>query len=321
MRMQLSAPWFVKNVEQMNRSLRNFDLVLCSTFIDVAVFRALISKVAGWNPSTCFYTYFHENQFAYPGYLSKRSQHQFTAINYTTALASDCIAFNSNYNRATFISECKKYLEKAVDMEMLGDIDAIEKKSSIIYPGIDFSHLDECTTQKKEINPPVIVWNHRWEHDKNPEEFFNLCYRLKDDGIDFRLAVLGQSFKQRPGCFTEARKKLKDQIIHFGFIENKKDYYRLLLQGDYVVSTARHEFFGISVIEAVRAGCYPVLPDRLSYPELYGKKYLYGDGELFERMKTLLKEKPHISNKESIEITERFCWKSIFSEYQRWLYH
>lgn len=320
MRMQLSAPWFVKKIKEMGVRQQNFELVLCSTFIDVAVFRALVSKVEGWNPATCFQTYFHENQFVYPGYLPKSSQHQFTAINYTTALASERIAFNSKYNRDTFLGQCRKYLAKAVDMEMVEDIAALEKKSTILYPGMDYSLLDEMRTARHKSTIPVIVWNHRWEHDKNPEEFFEACYSLRDQGIPFRLVVLGQCFRESPECFSEAREKLQDQIKHFGYVEKKEDYYKVLCQGDYVVSTARHEFFGISVLEAVRAGCYPVLPERLSYPELYENKYLYKEGSLLERLKTILDEKPVLSREKSLELTDRFGWKSILPEYHKWLF-
>ena len=46
---------------------------------------------------------------------------------------------------------------------------------------------------------------------------------------------------------------------------------------DVVVSTADHEFFGIAVCEAVWAGAIPIVPNRLSYVELFPDSPRYED--------------------------------------------
>jgi len=38
---------------------------------------------------------------------------------------------------------------------------------------------------------------------------------------------------------------------------------------DCIVSTARHELFGLAVTEAAAAGSLPILPPHLAYPELF----------------------------------------------------
>lgn len=319
MRMQLSAFWFVEQIKSIPQQKRHFDVVLCSTFVDVAVLKSQLMSVDGWNPESRIVTYFHENQFAYPNQMADQANHQFTAINFTTAVASDKLAFNSEYNRNTFLKGCEKYLKKAADMKLIPLMDKLKGKSSVLYPPIDFSAID-TPVQIDKNNVPIIVWNHRWEHDKDPETFFNALYLLKGKGIKFKVIVLGQAFRFQPHCFATAQVRLAEEIVHFGYVNSYQEYLSYLKQGDLVISTSLHEFYGISIIEAVRAGCLPVLPDRLSYPELFDKQFLYKDGELVETLEKLLKERVQLTREEGVEMTEKFSWAILQPEYEKWLF-
>lgn len=318
MRMQLSAPWFVGQIKTLPVDERHFDTVLCSTFVDVAVLRSLFSGVDGWNRDAKVLTYFHENQFVYPQRFDQPIQHQFSSINFHSALVSDGIAFNSVYNRDSFLAGCGKQLKAASDMKFPGLVEELSHKSIILYPGIEFSGIDKIEW-KTSTNIPVIVWNHRWEHDKNPEHFFLALDLLEQRGIDFRLIVLGQSFNNSPECFAKSEEKFKDKILHYGFVASYQEYIKLLSQGDIVVSTSLHEFYGISIIEAVRAGCYPLLPNRLSYPELFEEKFLYGEDSLSERLKILIEKQCRLSHETARAMTNKFSWESMQNFYSEWL--
>jgi glycosyltransferase involved in cell wall biosynthesis len=319
MRMQFSAVYFVQQIKALPVAEQQFDLVLCSTFVDVAVLRSLLLSLPHWNRDAHVKTYFHENQIAYPGQQEDISMRQFISINYTTALASDSCAFNSHYNLDTFVGGVRRIAKFASDMKITKSADDILGKSVVLHPGMDYSFIDTLPPLRKTSGPPVIVWNHRWEHDKGPEEFFAALYVLQEKNVCFRLIVLGESYASMPDCFTVAKKKLQNEIIHFGYAASRKRYGELLSQGDIVISTAKHEFFGISVLEAVRAGAYPLLPESLSYPELYPKKYLYSAGTLVQRLEKLIRSAACLTEEESKELTERFAWHQLQHNYTKWL--
>ncbi len=320
MRMQLSAPWFIKKIEELPRHKRRFDVVLCSTFVDVSVLRALLTQVDGWDQQAKMLTFFHENQFAYPQRNPKQNDFQFTAINFNTGLASDKIGFNSNYNRSSFLAGCRKFLQSASDMKREELVDDLEEKSTLLYPGIDFTECDQVK-QSWDREVPVIVWNHRWEHDKNPDQFFEALLQLEKKGRDFHLILLGQSFQSCPKCFVTAQQHFGKKVLHYGFAESYSHYISLLKQGDIVISTSLHEFYGIAIIEAVRSGCFPVLPEKLSYPELFDSPYLYGENGLVKKLDALLqKDDIRLSAEKAIELTEKFSWSSLRSKYHDWLF-
>ncbi len=314
-RMRLAAPYFVEKIAALSREAK-FDAVLCSSFVDVAALRSLLPPSVGRLP---FYTYFHENQFAYPVRQEDERDFHFGLTNLTTVLASDKVAFSTGYNMQTFVRGVEQILQICPDMKLEGVVERIAARSSVLYPGIDFSQIDSAArTQGRSSTPPVIVWNHRWEHDKNPEFFFSTLFELDAQGLDFRLIILGQSFRRKPEIFSLAHDKLRHKILQYGFVESRDEYARLLATGDLVVSTAEHEFYGISVIEAVRAGCMPLLPRRLSYPELFPAQFLYESGDLFNRLKSFLDDPGKIDKSAAIPLTERFSWSALKEKYSAW---
>ncbi len=89
-----------------------------------------------------------------------------------------------------------------------------------------------------------------------------------DEGAPFRVALTGENFRVAPTEFLQAAERLHDRLVRFGYVESDAAYGRLLWSADVVLSTAIHEFFGVGVAEAIYCGAWPVLPNRLSYPEL-----------------------------------------------------
>ena len=316
MRMQVAAPWMAEQIVQLCSQGKQFDGLLCSTFIDVAVLKSLLALKGIHLPIAI---YFHENQFAYPGQIRDPAYHQFTNINWTSALVAERIFFNSRFNYESFISGITFFVKKAVDMDLLQTVEQIMQKAVVLYPGIDFSALERTPDKHCLGREPVIVWNHRWEHDKDPETFFAALFQLQEEGVDFKLIVLGQHFRRQPDIFQVARKRLQKHIIHFGYAESQAEYANLLKQGDVVVSTAIHEFFGIAVLEAVYAGCRPLVPDRLSYPELYPEAYRYREGSLVKALQGALLKQSRESRETNRQLAGGFSWKEVAGLYEKQL--
>lgn len=314
--MRLAAPFFAEKIAAVHGN-EEFSAVFCSSFVDVATLRSLVPSHIGQLP---FYTYFHENQFVYPVRKEDERDFHFGLTNLTTALSSDRIAFNTMYNLQTFIAGVKQILKICPDMKLGNAIERIMEKSTILYPGVDFSEIDRTAERNdSQVKVPVIIWNHRWEHDKNPKLFFRTLFNLDALDIDFRLILLGQSFKKYPAIFSEAQEKLQHKILHSGYVDSRKEYARFLKMGDIVVSTSRHEFYGIAVIEAVRAGCYPLLPQRLSYPELFPAAYLYEENRFAEKLATLLQSAPRLAKSNAKKLTQHFSWDVMKAKYEKFL--
>lgn len=245
------------------------DVIVAGDMLDLSVFLSLTRrKTSGLKTAV----YFHENQISYPWSQGDedpargRDLH-YGFINYTSTLAADRCLFNSRYHMESFLGGLPGFLARFPDRRELPGVDAIRARSSVLHLGMDLERLDRSREEPAGDGKPLILWNHRWEYDKNPGEFFSALFSLQDEGLEFEVAILGKSFSREPEVFSEARKRLGRRIVRCGYVDDPGEYARWLWRADILPVTSHHDFFGASVVEALYCGCRPLLPRRLAYPE------------------------------------------------------
>jgi glycosyltransferase involved in cell wall biosynthesis len=240
------------------------DLILASDMLNLPAFLALTRDALADVPIAL---YCHENQLTYPFPPEEKRDLTYGMINWLSMLVADRVFFNSRFHLDDWFQAIPNMLKHFPDCSHIHRVDDVRARASVLPVGCDLSRLDPVPGPGRPGQPPLILWNQRWEYDKDPDTFFRALYVLQSEGVDFRVAIAGQSYGQSAPEFEAARARLGDRVVHFGYAA-PEDYARLLRQADIVVSTAIHEFFGVAIVEAIYGGCFPILPRRLSYPEL-----------------------------------------------------
>lgn len=241
---------------------QSFDLVVATSMVDLASLKSFHPHLSR-TPSLL---YMHENQFAYPDSGKQHSSAEPKMVNLYSAIAADRVVFNSAWNRDSFLQGARAFLDQMPDGLPDGLIAGLEEKSTVLPVPIE-DRLFQRGSGQVNVGCPHLLWNHRWEYDKCPDRLLLLLDALEDMGQDFRLSVVGEQFRQLPGAFEQIRKRYDDRILDWGFLPDRAEYDRLLVQADVVVSTALHDFQGLSVLEAMASGCIALAPDRLAYCE------------------------------------------------------
>ena len=317
-RMRHAAITFAEQVGRAVAEGQAWDLVFCSDMLNLAEFLGLASRTVQALPVV---VYFHENQLTYPVRCESERDYQFAMTNMTTALAGKSVWFNSAFHRDSFLEALAGFLKKMPDYQPVDAIERIRSQAIVYPPGVHGIGAP-CDRQAGSLR---ILWAARWEHDKNPEDFFAALKILEARGVDFRISVIGEQFREAPEVFEWARQYFAEHIDHWGYQPSRAQYENVLRGADVFVSTADHEFFGISAVEASLAGAYPVLPRRLAYPEILGldgreemEKFFY-DGTvtaLADRLTGLAErlEKGSLGGEDGAELVrlmDRYIWGNL----------
>ncbi|WP_319404918.1 DUF3524 domain-containing protein [uncultured Desulfosarcina sp.] len=313
-RMRGAALHFVQTI----KDLASFDGIITTGLMSLADFTALCEED---RPPTL--VYLHENQLTYPLAPGEQMDLQFGFTDITTALCADRILFNSRFHFDRFFTILPGFIGQMPEFKPRWAVDAIRRKAGILHPGCRF----EATSFEPSplpSGPPLIVWNHRWEFDKNPEAFFDALDRVDRMGIDFRLAILGENYRNEPQVFIEAKSRFAKRIVQYGFAPSRKAYAGWLKEGFVAVSTAIQENFGIAVVEAMRHGCLPLLPRRLSYPEIlpneFHELFLYrDDDELVGKLADMLRNpQRYVAHRPVLsDMMARYAWPAVIDRYDR----
>jgi glycosyltransferase involved in cell wall biosynthesis len=305
------------------------DVILATDMLDLSTFLALTRDLTHAIPAGL---YMHENQLTYPlpatpGKGPMRRQkgerdYHYVFINYASMVTADFILFNSHFHQQELMEALPNFLKHFPDFNELDSLETIAAKSEVLPVGVDIARLERPSHLTPDPTAaPLITWNQRWEYDKNPQAFFRALYQMEAEGLPFRLALCGERFSRQPDYFDEAMERLAHRLIHVGFADDDR-YRELLWESAVTVSTAHHEFFGISILEAVYCHTFPILPNRLSYPELLPSRFhpncLYEKRKGLERQLRRALTFPQQAAAMAAELAahvEQYDWRKVAMQY------
>jgi glycosyltransferase involved in cell wall biosynthesis len=213
--------------------------------------------------------YFHENQLTYPtdGPPAERD-HGYGFGNILTCLRADRLVFNSRYHLEAFGAAAAELLARLPRPNPAAELERALTSAEVVAPGVD---LDAVPPGGGGSGPLRVLFAHRWEHDKDPASFLDAVLSAREQGARLELVLLGERGARLPEGVAERLERLAEVTTHSGHLPSRADFVAALGGCDLAVSTARHEFFGVGVVEAMAAGVHPLLPARLSYPEVVGE--------------------------------------------------
>ncbi|NIB43288.1 DUF3524 domain-containing protein [Pseudomaricurvus alkylphenolicus] len=321
-----SLSWAFSERQHLERS---YDLVIATSMVDLSALRGFVPAL-GQIPTL---VYFHENQFAYPVTDNAHPSVEPQILNLYTALCADVVAFNSNYNRRTFLQGVEELLRRLPDKLPLGLVERLRQRSRVLpvpleddlfvaakgkEPAVEHKQGEELWPFDSAERPLRLLWAARWEYDKGPDLLLLTLRQLREREIPFQLCLMGQKFRTIPREFETIEKQFSHELVQYGYETSGARYRRWLRSADVVLSTARHEFQGLAVLEAIAAGCLPVLPDTLAYPELVDSHYLYGvAGDLASQASAAMERIQALAEEGSAPDVCRFAWANQRRPYRQ----
>lgn len=140
--------------------------------------------------------------------------------------------------------------------------------------------------KSRDVDPKkLIVTGHPMFYERTPKSYYD-----KKNIVIFPHRL---DPEKNPQIFDEVALYESDEVWSFiktkEVTKTKEEYFNLLDDARISVSFADQETFGFAMIESLFANCLPIVPDKLSYSELYSADFKYSSmREFFQILNSMM---------------------------------
>lgn len=292
------------------------DLLLVNAMVNAPLFLAATRPFLGQVPVV---VYFQENQLSYPPAPGDQYQWQDGFVNVASAALADLVAFNGAYLRQDFLATLADFVRDRA--EYTADLlERIAPRTEVLPRGIALHDRFGPAPARPLPQPPLtLLWSHRWASEKGVEDFASALRQLHAEGLPFRVILGGDPWK-----YADLRdalvQELGERVLRWGLLEGEA-YADALQVSDVIVACSENEPLGVSVLEALYMGCFPVLRGQGSFPLLippdhHDVLYQGGAAALTERLRHLLLNPALAAPRPALQAAAAaFDWQAVIQQY------
>lgn len=234
----------------------------------------------------------------------------------------ECMELQMRYDANVYVANTVKEIYLETFPELRDNQENIVLYNVVESDEIRHHALEPVAEQEKFTHKRTLISVGRMVPQKSFDRLLRVARKLKNDGFDFGLILLGTGELEDKLKEQSRELKLEDTVSFLGYQTNPYKYVR---NSDLFVCSSLHEGFCTAVTESLIVGT-PVITTMCSgMEELLGKNYEYGiivendEDALYEGVRELLQDDEKLSaySAKAVERGKQFITKQTVWEIEQ----